>query len=78
MTDRKRDPLPQGYQFGDASGVVLRAVAVGKTGISIRFVRQYDVDADRKPRLSFDELRLWLDCMERARRGWNVIEGEDH
>ncbi len=36
MTDRKRDPLPQGYQFGDA-GRVFGHAAQGKHDVPARF-----------------------------------------
>jgi hypothetical protein len=36
---KRREPLPKGYQFGDA----------GKPRIAIRFVKQYDIKADTHP-----------------------------
>lgn len=45
---KTRRSLPEGYQFGDM-GLALRAVPLGKTGIAIRFVKQYDIEADKRP-----------------------------
>ncbi len=61
MTDRLKSEreLPTDYQFGDGAGVRLLAEPVGRTGIAIRYVRQYDIKADmqqaRMPCLS----NLW-------------------
>jgi hypothetical protein len=56
---RCRESLPIGYQFGDATHVMRDKTA----GISIRYVRQYDVTADLSPRrVVFDDQgRVYID-----------------
>ena len=46
--DKARRSLPEGYQFGDA-GLALRAFPVGRTGIAIRFIKQWDIRRDTHP-----------------------------
>lgn len=41
MTDRKRDPLPEGYQFGDARE---------RPRLAVRFLQRFDIVPDQKPR----------------------------
>lgn len=72
--ERARRSLPEGYRFGDAG------IADSTLGISIRFVRQFDADEERRQSLSFSaaEVIRWRQSMERAAHGWNAIESEEH
>lgn len=72
MTDRKRDPLPSGYQFGDAARVnwhpemVLSSGRIGET-FRVKFL--------------WCSVHGWVneafaDRHRNGHTGWNVIEGE--
>lgn len=64
MTDRKREPLPEGYQFGDAGPK--RQIAVkGRSGAT--FIFDDESQAKRFEEITTKRLRS---------RDWNVIEGE--
>lgn len=45
----RREPLPKDYQFGDAGKGRLIAVPIGKSGIAIRYIEQFDIVPDPKP-----------------------------
>lgn len=57
----RREPLPKGYQFGDA----------GKPAIRIRFLKQWDLATDPWNAIIVPPLRSGS-----VSQFWNVIEGE--
>jgi hypothetical protein len=71
MTDRKRSPLPEGYQFGDA-----------RPKPSIRFPwPPFEVTAADMAELASRQaeyLKPWADALADRAVNWNVIEGDEH
>ncbi len=65
----RRDPLPKGYQFGDAR--LDRA-----TGISIRFIKEWDIERDLSP-ANYDVWipKTWVDAAKQC-GAIEVTEGE--
>lgn len=63
MTDRKRDPLPRGYQFGDAaSAIAMRALD----------------DSDGSRVIARTDMRGNRIVWQMGQSHWNVIEHEEH